>query len=139
MNNKEYNEMAIFDKNIVKMNNLLNDIGGAGFKFVDGMLFKSKIISISVPHKYSGSSVEFGSWLSIDEMFNYSDEIYRMIDSIDLYRADKNYIGKKYHHSYMFADFSNLNDAGYDFLKCITNSKSLDEFKLRLQLMGYDI
>jgi hypothetical protein len=135
----ELNEMAIFDKNIVKLNNLLNDIGGTGFKFVDGMLFKSRIISISVPHKYNiGSSVEFGSWLSIDEMFNYSDEIYRLIDGIDLYRADKNYMGK-YLNSYMLADFSNLNDAGYDFLKCITNSKSLDEFKLRLQLMGYDV
>lgn len=138
MNNKEYNKMAIFDKNIVKMNNLLNDIGGTGFKFVDGMLFKSRIISISVPHKYIGSSVEFGAWLSIDDMFSYYDEIYRLIDSIDSYRADKNYIGK-YINSYRLADFSNLNDAGYDFLKCITNSKSLDEFKLRLQIMGYDV
>ena len=35
-------------------------------------------------------------------------------------------------------DFNSINDNGIIFLECLTSCKSVDEFRLKLQILGYD-
>ena len=121
------------------LNCLLNKIGVKGFSFI----YEDNYLSIRIPR--SNDMIEYyyfdyclvGTWLNLNDFFNNNSlrdtwSIEHIINCVlETRNADNNL-------SYS-ADYLNINNTGLDFLRCLTDSGSLDELKLRLQIMGYDI
>ena len=127
MNNKECIDI---------LNDIINNMGVEGFWFETES--RTNSIAICIPHRkinlYNIRS-GFGHWKSMDEMFMdmYSNDIRFILERIERIRKDMNCMG-----DYMF-DYLSINDIGVDFLKCLYNSGSFGELKLKLQVMGYEI
>lgn len=126
MNNKECVDI---------LNNILNNIGVKGFRF--DLYFNMFLLRIPINRdtkKLAKYDNGFGYWNSLDEMFmdTYSSEISFILECIENIRGDKSK-EKDYTFDYI------INDAGVDFLKCILDSGSLEEMKIKMQLMGYDV
>ena len=128
MNNKEYVDI---------LNGMIDNIGVEGFWF--DRIFDSIILRIPF-NRYDENSVMkydngFGYWRSMDEMFmdvNCGD-IRFILECIGKLKGDVN--GKNEY----ICDYLSINDVGIDFLECVLDSGSLDEVKLKLQIMGYDV
>ena len=126
------------------LNGIINNIGVKGFWF-DSSFGSSDSISLCIPilcihiNRDDKTSMKynygFGYWKSIDEMFMYENkvDIRFILECIGKIRRNKNR-EKEYSLDYM-----SINDAGVNFLKCILDSGSLEEMKMKIQLRGYEI
>lgn len=131
MNNKEYVDI---------LNNIINNIGVKGFWF---KLFCNTIMLYipknSADNKQPGNR-GFGYWMSIKDMFmdkNDKDIVYvlRAVEKVKKIGDSR----LKYIHDYLPCDYPGINEIGIDFLKCILDSGSFTEMKMKMQLMGYEI
>lgn len=123
------------------LNAIINNMGVKGFCFnrsFDSISLCIPIMRIPINRDYK-TLVKydngFGYWRSMDYMFMYENkvDIIYILECIGRIKGDKRK-EKEYYFDYM-----SINDAGVDFLKCILDSSSLEEMKLKLQLMGYKI
>lgn len=120
--------MSLCDADIDKMNDMLDKLGVEGFRFTSGILFKSKTILISIPNKDEKMpDVTFGDWISIEDMFMRPYEIIHIVQCF-------NGVVPKWRS---FVNYSSINTPGRIFLKLLCNCSSLNELKLKLQLIGY--
>ena len=114
------------------LNNILNNIGVKGFHYTPDYSGNYITLLVAPPKKSICGALGIGKWNDIDDIFEnkygHEDVLNRVTDS--------HYLEKE--HLYIY-DYSKINQNGVDFLKCICESGSLDELKMRLQLMGYKI
>lgn len=81
----------------------------------------------SINHPYL---TEFGNYytaIDIDELFSHSEMIYNWVREG---MKTEIYINTMY-------DFNSMTNIELDFLRCMSNSKSICELDIKLELMGY--
>ena len=113
------------------LNNILNNIGVKGFQYSTD--YTGNYITLWITQKNPAyGSLGIGQWSDINNIFENKDKHEDILNRI----IDCNYLGKE--HLYIY-NYSEINQNGVDFLKCICESGSLNELKIRLQIMGYNI
>ena len=114
------------------LNNLLNKIGVKGFHYTPDYTGYYITLWVAPPKKSICGALGIGKWNDIDDIFENKDGHENVLNRI----IDTRYLEKE--HLYIY-DYSEINQNGVDYLRCICESDSLEELKLRLQIMGYNI
>ena len=114
------------------LNNILNNIGAKGFQYSTDYTGNYITLWISPSENSACGALGIGQWSDINNIFDNKDKHEDILNRI----INSQYQEKK--HLYIY-DYSEINQNGVDYLRCICKSSSLEELKLRLQIMGYDI
>ena len=80
---------------------------------------------------------DFGWWKTLNEMFLSGSRF--VLDNLIYYISESKQRGSNARFSKNPINFLDVNDSGVEFLKCLVASSSMEEFELRLQILGYDI
>ena len=120
------------------LNGILKRMEVKGFYF---RLYEFEKMTLSVPYEkgysYENESTynDFGRWKTSSELFLSSSRF--VLDNLIYYISNS----KKRGHNARFIEnpinFLAVNDNGVEFLECLVASSSMEEFELRLQILGY--
>ena len=114
------------------LNNILDNIGVKGFRYSPDYTGNYITLWLSPSKNSECGTLGIGQWSDINNIFENKDKHEDILKRI----TDSHYMEKE--HLYIY-NYSKINKNGVDFLKCICESGSLDELKMRLQLIGYNI
>lgn len=112
------------------LNSILNNIGVKGFQYSTDYTGNYITLWISPSKNSACGTLGIGQWSDIDNIFDNKDKHEDILNRI----TDSHYQEKE--HLYIY-NYSEINQNGVDFLRCLINSSSLDELKLRLAIQGY--
>ena len=77
----------------------------------------------------------YGTWNNINDIFDDKYEIVETLKHISWWHQER----MQPISSYSIYDYGKINQHGINFLESINCSNSLEEFKLKLQIIGYEI
>ena len=112
------------------LNSILNNIGVKGFQYSTDYTGNYITLWISPSKNSACGTLGIGQWSDIDNIFDNKDKHEDILNRI----TDSHYQEKE--HLYIY-NYSEINQNGVDFLRCLINSSSLEELKIKLALLGY--